>query len=83
VHPDILGSKCPGEYKSINDKSIQEMNAYLECLDKGGNYENKTIKFYVEVNESEEKSNFPEIEIKLTEIKQQAVQSSRITTQMK
>jgi hypothetical protein len=35
VHPDVLGANCPNDLRKINEKSMQELNLYIESLDKG------------------------------------------------
>ena len=47
VHPDVLGADCPPEYRKTNEKSVQEINSYLEHIDKGNKFEGKVINFYI------------------------------------
>jgi len=89
VHPDILGGTCPVEYRTTNEKSMQELNSYIESLDKGVKFESKNLKFYITLeeqdknNEDKKKINYSTLDLKLDEIKQQTSQSNRITIQMK
>ena len=89
VHPDILGATCPNEYRTTNEKSIQELNSYIESLDKGIKYENKIIKFYITLEEKDTKkedkikTHYSNLEIKLEDIKHQSSASNRVTIQMK
>ena len=87
VHPDVLGAKCPDELRKENEKSVQNLNAYLESLDKGTKFEAKNLIFYIALeqkNKKEEvKITFPKFEIKLDEIRQNTSQSNRITLQLK
>jgi hypothetical protein len=89
VHPDILGASCPTEYRTTNEKSIQELNSYIDSLDKGIKFENKIIKFYITLeekdtkNEDKIKTHYSNLELKLEDIKHQSSASNRITIQMK
>lgn len=58
VHPDVLGRNCPEEIKQINEKSMQEINLYIDSLDKGLKFENKTIEFFIEVQQKDDKGDF-------------------------
>lgn len=87
VHPDVLGEKCPNELRKENEKSVQNLNAYIESLDKGTKFESKNLLFYIALeqkdNKDETKVTFPKLEIKLDEIKPNTSQSNRGTIQIK
>lgn len=88
VHPDVLGSECPDDFRKTNEKSVQDLNAYIETLDKDGNkFENKIITFYVAISQKQKddsmKVNFPKFEVKLEEIKPNTSKSNKVSLQLK
>jgi hypothetical protein len=87
VHPDVLGAKCPNELRRENEKSVQNLNAYIESLDKGTKFESKNLLFYIALEQKDKKDEtkvtFPKVEIKLDEIKPNTSQSNRATLQLK
>ena len=87
VHPDVLGATCPNDFRKENERSVQELNSYLDCLDQGTKFDNKNLTFYLAIeqkNKKEEiKITFPKLEIRLEEIKPQTSQSNRVTLQLK
>jgi hypothetical protein len=88
IHPDILGSNCPNEFRKINERCVQELNSYIECLDKGGaKFENKNLDFYIvtadKTTDDKEKSTFSKLNLTLDEISSKMNQTNRISLQLK
>jgi len=57
IHPDILGKDCPNEYKTTNEKALQDINSYMESIDQGLVYKEKTIEVYISLDTNEGKEN--------------------------
>lgn len=88
VHPDVLGSTCPEDYRKNNEKSVQDLNSYMDCLDKGSKFDAKNLTFYIKIEHKKNKKEeitiiFQKLEIMLEEIKSQTSQSNRVTLQLK
>jgi hypothetical protein len=87
VHPDILGKDCPPEYRRENEKSVQNLNSYLDCLDKGNKFENKNVIFYVAIGQKNKNEeiiiSYQKFELKFEDIKIGTAQSNRVTLQLK
>lgn len=89
VHPDVLGHETPEEYRKTNEKSIQEINSYLENLSESTNFfEKKTIYFYVKIDKKTNKDNaqqnlFEKISIDLDNLKPEMSQSNKFAIQSK
>lgn len=88
VHPDVLGGDTPEEYRKTNEKSIQEINSYLENLSEATNFvEKKTLYFYVKIDKKvgKDKSEnlFEKIYIDLENLKPEMTQSNKFAIQSK
>jgi len=89
VHPDVLGKECPSDLRRENEKSVQTLNSYLECLDKGTKFDGQSISFNVSIihklKNDELKVDFPKFNMKLDEIKPSNghLQSNRTALQLK
>jgi hypothetical protein len=87
VHPDILGSTCPNEFRKINESSVQDLNNYIDSLTKiNSKFENKLIDFYIKIEGQEDsKTNisFTKISINLEKIEPSQPDSSKINLQLK
>jgi hypothetical protein len=91
VHPDVLGSECPSEYRKTNESSVKELNNYIETLGKTNTkYDNKIIDFYIKVEEKDDNSAddklnivFSKISINLEKVEPATQDSTKIGLQMK
>jgi len=88
VHPDVLGREAPEDYRKINEKSIQEINSYLNYLNSETNlYEKKTLYFYIRIekNVGKDKSHelYEKISIELENLKPEMSQSNKYAIQSK
>jgi hypothetical protein len=89
VHPDILGSTCPNEYRKINESSVQDLNNYIESLGKmNSKFQNKLIDFYIKIEDLDEDSNksgisFSKLTINLEKIEPSTLDSNKISLQLK
>jgi hypothetical protein len=89
VHPDILGSTCPSEFRKINETSLQDLNNYIESLGKlNSKFDNKIINFYIKVEDTNEdigKTNisFSKLSINLEKIQPSLADSFKINLQLK
>lgn len=89
IHPDVLGLTCPNEFRSINEKSMQEFNSYVECLEKlNTKFDNKTIDFYIKIEEKDKKEDkinitYSKININLDKIETNISETNKISMQMK
>jgi hypothetical protein len=88
IHPDVLGSTCPNEYRTVNEKSMQDFNSYIECLEKSNTkFDNKAIDFYVKIEEKskEEQLNisFSKVSINLDPIDTNISETNKISMQIK
>ena len=88
VHPDVLGEDTPDDYRRMNEKSIQEVNSYLENLSETTNFfERKTLYFYVKIEKKLGKENgqnlFEKISIDLENLKPEMTQSNKFAIRSK
>jgi hypothetical protein len=52
VHPDVLGTNCPSDFKKNNERSMQELNSYLDAMEKGESIrDKKELLFYTKKTE--------------------------------
>ncbi len=91
VHPDVLGRDTPEDYRKTNEKSIQEINSYLDNLNSIPNFfEKKTIYFYIkiEINQNKEKNSsskdlYEKVSVDLEILKPDMTQSNKFAIQSK
>ncbi len=91
VHPDVLGGgDTPEEYRKTNEKSIQEVNSYLEDLSKSTNFvDKKTLYFYIKIEKKKpgikenSQSLFEKISIDLEKLKPEMTESNKFSIQSK
>jgi hypothetical protein len=87
VHPDILGSTCPPEFRKVNESSVQDLNNYIENLGKiNSKYDTKTIDFYIKIEDNlTEKPiiTFSKISLNLDKIEPSSQESTKINLQLK
>lgn len=87
VHPDILGMECPSEFRKTNESSVQDLNNYLESLDKGNKFLNQNIDFYIKIEEKDKNeklhTTYSKLSVNLEQIDPNTSQTNRITLQLK
>jgi len=72
VHPDLL-STAPPEYQTLNSKSMQDLNSYINLLEQNAGVQYTKLEFYVKMkSDSEMGDNFVKRSVELLPIKAQA-----------
>ena len=88
VHPDVLGNECPVELKKHNERSMQEINSYIDSLNNNNGFEAKQIDFYYKIeneilsNEFEEAIEYKKAFISLDNITKGVSTSKKLSLQM-